>query len=707
MSSVGYGFGQFGADGFGLSIVSRQLTGALTSGVGQTSQLALVDIYSDGSEVALAGLSWASSNPAVASVTQDGLVTCLQSGEVTITIESVGSAIYSAVFVVEAQSLVSIAITGTVSTLLVGQQQQLTAIGTYNGGSTQDLTTRVSWNSSSPGAAVNSAGMVTALLTSVVNISASIGDVFGVFTLTVSLLGAPVQATTVPKFRSHLTQVLQNYFDWKDSRIRRGRYTLDAQLLNLGAQQIQLSSLRLARELGATTLHRCPANIDNGGCYWQQRLPGTFNFGLSSHVITATRSGTSLALGLYQDELPVPSRVTLNSAQTPVPFTAPLLISFYGMGNTTTQSWSAQRSGPLASALGNRLQFWLDGPGYFALNVKVKITGQKAPAPAWSDGRSVSTETVSATKLGWFQSKFAWSSIQQVLILGLPVGVTLSVYEGSFLLPMQPDVIRPYIDPMFRDASFDRYWSTDGSFLTEQYLGSDYAGWRYAQSYSTASPLSSVAVEPNTWGAFAASGTTLYYFDRREPLPTNLSASAITQEPYYGLEVIIDEDQVEPIRFVVLTPVPYANAPNAGAYRFLVTTPDKNTYVITPTGMFAEYSRTAGWRHGVPQTLTIPLAETGTFVFSLQVIGSDGSIVQDSTPWPNLAFTPLATFDLSSLVSEIEGISFDDRNRLLVWTGTETIALDLHYDGYVLDQASQSIYLTDPVDGLTVDGLTL
>ena len=207
---------------------------------------------------------------------------------------------------------------------------------------------------------------------------------------------------------------------------------------------------------------------------------------------------------------------------------------------------------------------------------------------------------------------------------------------------------------------------------------------------------------------FAASGTTLYYFDRREPLPTDLSAAALTREPLYGLEILVDETQLSPIRFVVLQPVAYAGAPTVTRWRFLVKTPDQNMYALTPDGFLVEFTSAAGWRNGsVPPTLTIPLAQTGTYVFSLQAIGSDGTIAEDSTPWPNLPFNPKASFDLSSLVSRIQGLSFDDRGRLWVWDGFTAVALKLHYDGYVLDQDSQSIYLTDSVGAMTIDGIAL
>ena len=51
-----------------------------------------------------------------------------------------------------------------------------------------------------------------------------------------------------------------------------------------------------------------------------------------------------------------------------------------------------------------------------------------------------------------------------------------------------------------------------------------------------------------------------------------------------------------------------------------------------------------------------------------------------------------------------KGLSLDDdRNRLWVWDGSKAVALRFEYDAYLFDEATRAIYLTDSVDGLTVD----
>ena len=82
-------------------------------------------------------------------------------------------------------------------------------------------------------------------------------------------------------------------------------------------------------------------------------------------------------------------------------------------------------------------------------------------------------------------------------------------------------------------------------------------------------------------------------------------------------------------------------------------------------------------------------------------------MVEDRVPWINHQLQPKASFDLTGLVTEIKGLSFDARGRLWIWDGAKAIALRLEYDGYILDEDTRSIYLTDSVEGLTIDGVIL
>ena len=84
-------------------------------------------------------------------------------------------------------SLQSLRVTRASINIVIGQSQQLTATGTYSDGSTQDLSSQVTWSSSNTGkATVSNTGLVTAVSSGIVSISASVQGVDGYTSLIVT-----------------------------------------------------------------------------------------------------------------------------------------------------------------------------------------------------------------------------------------------------------------------------------------------------------------------------------------------------------------------------------------------------------------------------------------------------------------------------------------------------------------------------------------
>src|ERR1039457_666235 len=75
---------------------------------------------------------------------------------------------------------------------------------------------------------------------------------------------------------SYLTQVLLNYYDETDIRVRTYPFTIDAQIFNLAANALEDLSLRYGREVNARFLETTPIQLDNQGVYYGARLPNTF-----------------------------------------------------------------------------------------------------------------------------------------------------------------------------------------------------------------------------------------------------------------------------------------------------------------------------------------------------------------------------------------------------------------------------------------------
>ena len=153
-----------GGGGNPVTLVAIQVTPATPSiAKGATQAFKATGSYSDGTTKDLTSTAnWLSSNTSVATINISGLATGVGSGTSTITASS-GGVTGTTTLTVTNPPLVSIAISPTSSTLSVGGQQAFTATGTYGDGSTQNITTSVTWQSSNPNvAAINPSGLAVA-----------------------------------------------------------------------------------------------------------------------------------------------------------------------------------------------------------------------------------------------------------------------------------------------------------------------------------------------------------------------------------------------------------------------------------------------------------------------------------------------------------------------------------------------------------------
>jgi hypothetical protein len=145
--------------------------------LGNYSNIASQDLTTQG--------TWSSADPAIASVAADGTLTALAPGTVSIQF-SYGSFSKNMSFTVKNTSLSSLALAPGNLDIAAGLSRAVKAIGTYSDGSTQDLTTAVTWSSSA-----------TAVAT-VSNTSGSQGTLKGVSPGTITLT-ATLGAVSVSK----------------------------------------------------------------------------------------------------------------------------------------------------------------------------------------------------------------------------------------------------------------------------------------------------------------------------------------------------------------------------------------------------------------------------------------------------------------------------------------------------------------------------
>jgi 6-phosphogluconolactonase (cycloisomerase 2 family) len=151
-------------------------------------------IYTDNStQTITTSVTWSSSNLFVATISNApgsiGLATAVSGGKATIT-AALNGATGSTVLTVSGATLQSISVTPANPSIPLGNSQQFTATGVYTDGTTQPLTTAVTWSSSSPAATISnvagSQGLATAAAVGTATISAAVDGLTGTATLTVT-----------------------------------------------------------------------------------------------------------------------------------------------------------------------------------------------------------------------------------------------------------------------------------------------------------------------------------------------------------------------------------------------------------------------------------------------------------------------------------------------------------------------------------------
>jgi hypothetical protein len=184
---------------------------------GTTRQLIATGTYSDASTVDLTDfVTWESKDETVATISNAegtrGLATAVDIGSTDIS-ATFGGKTGSTTLTVTAATLVSIAVTPERASLPRGLTEQFVATGTFTDGSTQILTSTVSWSSTNDAVAsianIGDPGLATALSTGNTTLRAVQGNVTGSASLTVTdavLVSVAVTPTSVTIPRSSTQQ---------------------------------------------------------------------------------------------------------------------------------------------------------------------------------------------------------------------------------------------------------------------------------------------------------------------------------------------------------------------------------------------------------------------------------------------------------------------------------------------------------------------
>jgi hypothetical protein len=160
-----------------------------TIAVGTKQQFSLIGTFSDGVTMVdlTASARWQTSSYQDAVITRQGVATGVAAGTVTITGTINGQNSSTATLTVSNATIQSITVNPANPTIALGSSQPFTASGSFSDGSTEDITSVVTWTSSTPTVAVvNQKGVAASATHGQTNINATFNSVTGSTLLTVN-----------------------------------------------------------------------------------------------------------------------------------------------------------------------------------------------------------------------------------------------------------------------------------------------------------------------------------------------------------------------------------------------------------------------------------------------------------------------------------------------------------------------------------------
>src|SRR4051812_31251172 len=157
--------------------------------------------------------------------------------------------------------------------------------------------------------------------------------------------------------------------------------TVDGQLLNGIAVEMEQSRLRLGRELDSRYLGTVPANLDNRGLWWRVFVPPDFPIAVDADGLLRNKvrgelggaDGLSIQLRQADDLLPVPSRLERNAAVAAIPLSTPVIFDITGDGAALVLAT------PAALAIPNCIYFTLSGLGSRSTAITIQLEGEPWP----------------------------------------------------------------------------------------------------------------------------------------------------------------------------------------------------------------------------------------------------------------------------------------------------------------------------------------
>ncbi len=484
-----------------VSIAINPPQASVPAGVPQ--QFTATGTYSDGTTQDLTQTGrWTSSALTVATISNDqataGLATTLTPGSTSIGITS-GAVSSSVTLTVGASVLASIAVSPSAPAIPLGTTQQFTATGTYTDRSSQDITTTVTWSSSSAGVATisnatGSNGLATSSGTGSTNITATLGAISNSASLTVGTAGlvsisvTPVnssifvgttqQFAATGNYTDGSTQDLTSSATWASSMAQVASVAGGLAVgTGTGSTSITATSGTIQ---GSATLSVAPAVLLSitispsaasvaAGNTQQFAATGTYSDGTmldltgsvtwkSSAPAVATVSAAGLASGLTQGAASITAAVGSINASVPLTVTAPVLVSISVSPSSASIADGTNQQFTATGTYSDNSTQDLTSPVSWTSSAPVVAT---IDSSGLATGTGIGTTTITATS-GSISGTANLAVAQPAL-----VSITVSPSNPSFALGtmQQLKATGIYSDGSTQDLTATATWSTGNNSI--------------------------------------------------------------------------------------------------------------------------------------------------------------------------------------------------------------------------------------------------
>jgi hypothetical protein len=277
-----------------VSIAVSPSNGTVPAGL--SVQFDAMGTYSDGSmQDVTSSVTWSSATNPVATINSTGLATGVMTGGTTI-IAALGAVQGTAMLTVTSPVLASISVTPTNPSIAAGTTQQFTATGTYSDGSTQNLNTTVTWSSSATSVAtISTAGLATSVAQGSTTITATLGPISGMTTLTVTAAAPTLVSIAVTPANSTIVLTTSQQFTatgtYSDSSTQNLTATATWSSSATSVASISAAGLASAAGPGSTMIQAA-----SGAVSGSTTLTVTAGFVLTGSLNTARRNHTATLL---------------------------------------------------------------------------------------------------------------------------------------------------------------------------------------------------------------------------------------------------------------------------------------------------------------------------------------------------------------------------------------------------------------------------